>query len=91
MNIKTIAILALATMSLVAAPAAQASDRGCRTLTVDYCAPRYVCTKEVCRRTECRWGQDYCGRRYSYTVVVITFADYYSDGSRRSYTRTYRA
>jgi hypothetical protein len=87
---KTIVILALATLPLIATPAASASD--CyRVVTVDYCAPRYVCTKEICRRTECRWACDRSGRRYSYEVTVITFADYYSDGSRRSYTRTYRA
>jgi hypothetical protein len=95
MKTKTIAILAIAiaTFTLAAAPAASAADCGYRygVVTVGYCAPRYVCTKEICRRTECRWATDHCGRRYSYMVTVITFADHYSDGSRRTYTRTYRA
>ena len=50
-----------------------------------------ICTKEVCRRTECRWATTDCGRRYSYEVTVITYANHYSDGSRSLFTRTFRA
>lgn len=88
---------ALATLTLAAAPAAQAGDYAphthTRTVLVDYCAtaPRFLCTKELCRRTECRYALDHCGRRVSFQVVVITYADFYSDGSSRSYNRTYRA
>ena len=90
MKIKSIVILVLATMSLITAPATQASDCGyrARNATIDFCTPRHVCTKELCRRTECRWAKDHCGRRVSFEVVVITFADFYSDGSSRTYTRT---
>jgi hypothetical protein len=86
---KAIAILVLATLSLAIAPATQARDNGYRSAA--YCAPRLICTKEVCRRTECRWATDHCGRRYSYEVTVITYANHYSDGSRNVFTRTFRA
>lgn len=93
---KTILSFAITITALTAsAPTASAADRisSPRVITVgyDYCAPRYLCTKEVCRRTECRWAKDHCGRRYRYEVTVITFADHYSDGSRRTYTKIYRA
>jgi hypothetical protein len=96
-NIKSILLIAIATLTFAAAPAAQATDRcyssGYRTITVTvtHCAPKFVCTREVCRRTECRYAYDHCGRRISFEVVVITYADFYSDGSRRTYTRTHRA
>jgi hypothetical protein len=50
-----------------------------------------VCTKVVCCHTECRWATDYCGNAYTYHVKVVTYADIYSDGSRNTYTRTFRA
>jgi hypothetical protein len=88
---KTIAMLALATITLAAAPAASAADYSCSyRVNVGYCAPYYVRTKEVCRRNVCKYAYDHCGRRYSYNVVVITYADIYSDGSSRSYTRSFR-
>lgn len=95
MKTKSSSILAIAfaasALSLLTATATQASDYGTRTITVTHCAPRYVCTEELCRRTECRYALDHCGRRVSIQVTVITYADRYSDGSRRTYTRAYRA
>ena len=86
---KTIVILALATLTLAAAPASNAAEY--RYRTVGYCAPHVVSTKEVCRRAVCQYAYDHCGRRYSYHVVVVTYASYYSDGSSRTYTRSFRA
>jgi hypothetical protein len=87
---KYILAFAIASTGFVAAPAAlRAND--CYYQPTYHCAPTYVSTKEVCRRTECRWATNYCGNRYSYQVVVITYADYYSDGSSKQYSRTTRA
>ena len=84
---KLIALLLLVIASLTAgATTAKASDY-CYTGR-SYCAPTYVCTRVICRNTECRYGYDHCGRRVSYYVTVVTYADYYSDGSSRTYTRT---
>jgi hypothetical protein len=55
------------------------------------CAPSFLRTCVVDRRSECHWALDACGRRYAYEVVVTTYADLYSDGSRRLYTRVARA
>jgi hypothetical protein len=94
---KTIASLVLATLTFTAVPAAQAHDYGRTSIIISssscipHCAPRYVCTKELCRRYECRSAYDQFGCRHSYHVLVITYADYYSDGSARSYTRAFRA
>ncbi len=52
--------------------------------------PIHVCTKVIAARTECRWATDSCGRRYSYEVKIVTYADVYSDGSARTYARTIR-
>ncbi len=87
---KTILALAIALFTFAATPATtQACDYS--VVTVGYCAPTVVCTKEICRHSYCRWATDYCGRRYSYEVTVITFADYYSDGSCQRYTRSFRS
>ncbi len=88
---KTIlSVLALALTTLAAAPAAKANDYYCAPRRV-YCAPVVVCTKVVCCHTECRYATDHCGRAYSFHVKVVTYADIYSDGSRNTYTRTFRA
>ena len=88
---KSILTLAIAAATLFAAvPSAEAGYR--RTYEPQYsCRPVYLCTKVICRRTECRWATDHCGRRYHYNVTVVTYADHYSDGSRNTYTRTFRA
>ena len=87
---KTIlAVLAIALTSLAAAPSARANE--CYAPRRVYCAPVVVCTKVVCCHTECRWATDYCGRSYNYHVKVVTYADIYNDGSRNTYTRTFRA
>lgn len=52
--------------------------------------PVYTGTRVIACRTECRWAKDECGRRWSYEVNVTTYADFYSDGSRKTYTRTTR-
>ena len=86
---KTLAILALAIAGFTFAPAAKAADYAYRTAT--HCAPVYVCTMEICRTTQCQYAYDHCGRQYSYHVTVVTYANYYSDGSYNTFTKTYRA
>ena len=86
-TMKTILLLALATASLIStAPSAKAGHCG-----YDYCQPVFLGTRVLCRHCECRIGYDHCGRAYRYDVTVVTYADLYSDGSRNTYTRTYRA
>jgi hypothetical protein len=78
---KTIAILAIALITACAAPSAKA----------DYCRPYITHTCVVHSRTECRWATDYCGRRFSYEVRVVTYRSYYSNGQSTTFTKTYRA
>lgn len=85
---KTILILALATLSLIEVPAVRACDSA---VTASYCAPTLLCTKELCRSTECRWSVNSCGHRYSYEVTVVTFGRYFSDGSVERFTRSFRS
>ena|SRR6478672_8838664 len=97
---KIIASLAIAAFNFAALPAAQAGDcyigighRGIIISTgscgVSY-APRYVSTRELYRTVQTQWAYDSFGNAYPYNVMVITYEDIYSDGSSRSYTRTYR-
>ena len=96
------ASLALALAGFAFAPAASAADYGywataapAKTISsyrsVGYCAPVYVCTKELSRAKVCRYAYDSCGKKYSYHVTVVTYANYYSDGSFKTFTKTYRA
>jgi hypothetical protein len=55
------------------------------------CKPYLVSTCEVNRCTHQRTGYDSCGNVYCYYVTVVTYRNYYSDGSARTYTRTFRA
>lgn len=87
-SILTLTIV-IAAAILTLAPAS--AEAGTRYQSYSSCAPRYIQTREICRRYECRYATDHCGRRYSYQVTVVTYADYYSNGSKRSYTRVYRA
>lgn len=50
--------------------------------------PYLVRTSEICRRYERRTGRRPCGAYYHYNVTVITYRDFYSNGSSRTYTRT---
>jgi hypothetical protein len=91
MKRKTILSLPLAALAIFVTPA-EAGTPSCRpTVQVQFqyntCRPTYVSTRVVSTRTECRWATDRCGRRYSYEVTVVTYADVYSDGSQRRYTR----
>ena len=88
---KSLAILALALAGFTFTPAASAADCGYTYRPVTHCAPVYVCTKEVCRTTKCLYAYDHCGRQYSYHVTVVTYANYYSDGSYNTFTKSYRA
>ena len=85
---KHIITLLIVTAALIALPSpSQASDY-CRS---SYCAPVVRNTCEVGRCNEYRWATDSCGHRIRYTVTVVTYRSYYSDGSSRTFTRSYRA
>ncbi len=90
---KILAILTAALVTVCIAPAANAGT--CPTQA--YCPPKasakpaYAYTKKLATRTECRWLTDKCGKRASYEVTFITYADYYTDGSHRTYTKEVRA
>ena len=77
-------ILMLVLLMLSAAASVQAGESSRRYAS---CAPVYRYTRQIGCRTEYRCGIDRCGQRYQYPVRVITYADYYSDGSCRTYTR----
>ena len=83
------AILIALVLTSAATTATKANDY-CQP-SYSYCAPRYICTKLLGQHVECRYGYDRCGNRYSFEVIVSTYADVYSDGSRNVYTRTTRA
>ena len=48
-------------------------------------------TKEICRRYFCKTHYTHCGRAYHVRYVTITYRDFYSNGTSRTYTRTHRA
>lgn len=53
-------------------------------------APAYkVSTVEVNRRVHCRTAYDHRGRPYSYHVTVVTYCDHYSNGTTRTWSRTF--
>lgn len=87
---KNIAVLVLAVLGFAAAPATTHA-RSYYEPVAQHCARRLVCTKEVCRHTQCRWATDHCGRSFSYHVTTVTYVNLYSDGSRETFTRTHRA
>jgi hypothetical protein len=97
---KTIASLAIAAFTIAASPAVQAHDHhhnscGNRPIIIGggfgvSFAPRYVSTRELYRTIQTQWGYDGYGNAFSYNVLVITYADYYSNGTSRTYTRSYR-
>ena len=85
---KLILALLLITAALTATPStSQATD--CRVSTA--CAPTLLSTCEVGRRNECLVTTDHCGRRTSLMVTVVTFRSHFSDGSSRTFSRTFRA
>jgi len=89
-SILAIAIaIAAASVTLLPAPA-EASNRYRSGYSAAVCKPHFVCTRVLSRHYECRWAKDHCGRRYSYRVLVTTYADVYSNGSYRTYTRVVR-
>lgn len=85
MKLKT--ILILAALSLLGGFAAPSAEAGGYRPARAACAPYYLRTCILASRLECRWAVDRCGHRYSYEVRVVTYADVYSDGSQRRYTR----
>jgi hypothetical protein len=76
------------------------SYRGGHSSGHGYVAPRYTpshCapvvykthTVEVNRYTQCRTAYDHCGRPYTYHVTVVTYCDHYSNGTSRTWSRTF--
>ena len=56
-----------------------------------HCATPYVVhTYEISRRRQCITSYDHYGRAYQSHVTVVTYRDQYSNGTYRTYTRTYR-
>ncbi len=94
---KTIAALAVATAALLATPAVKAHDCGRPRIILPglsgfgvSIAPRYVTTKEIYRSVQTQWAYDSWGNLVAYNLLVITYADYYCNGTTRTYTRAYR-
>ena len=53
------------------------------------CATPYkVRTQEINRRLVRKTGYLSCGRPYTYHITVVTYRDYYSNGTSRTWTRT---
>ncbi len=46
-------------------------------------------TVEVNRTRHCRTAYDHCGRPYTYHVTVVTYCDHYSNGTSRTWSRTF--
>jgi len=51
--------------------------------------PRLIRTCEVNRYRQCRTAYTNCGRPYTYHVTVVTYREFYSNGTTRTYTRTF--
>lgn len=83
--------LTITTASLLSALPAQAGGFWGYVQYNVSCAPVYSHTVELGRECIYKCATDYCGRTYRYPVVVVTYADYYTDGSRTVYTRSARA
>lgn len=55
-----------------------------------HCAQPYkVSTVEVNRYTQCQTAYDHCGRPYTVHVTVVTYCDHYSNGTTRTWSRTF--
>lgn len=53
-----------------------------------HCTPYVIRTSEIGRHCETRTGYRPCGAVYYYNVTIVTYRDFYSNGSTRTYTRT---
>ena len=53
----------------------------------NHCRTYKIRTCEINRYRECRTGYDHCGRPYTYHVTVVTYRDYFSNGTSRTYTK----
>lgn len=80
-----LAIILVASAFATVAPTT-ASAGGYRS----HCAPKVykIRTCEVDRCRYQKWSYDHCGKRYSYWVTVITYKDYYSNGTYKIWKRT---
>jgi hypothetical protein len=95
---KTIASLVFATLTLSTVPSVKAHDHCGPKIIVQTCTPHHfcatpyvICTKELCRDIQWRCVYDSYGCQHTVAYYVVTYANFYSDGSRRSFTRTFRA
>ena len=66
-----------------------AESSSCRP--VRHCEVYKVSTCEVNRCCHTKVAYDHCGRPYRYSVTVVTYRNYYSDGSSNTFTRSYRS
>ena len=85
-----IMLIALITATTLGSTAMNA-DAGCYRPVRSYCAPYRTSTCEIRQRSYCETAYDRCGNRYRFNVTVVTYRDYFSDGSSRTYTRSYRS
>lgn len=56
----------------------------------NHCGPE-VYKVRTCEIDRCKYKKhayNHCGKRYSYWVTVITYKDYYSNGSYRDWKRS---
>jgi hypothetical protein len=90
---KIIASLVITTLTtLIAVSTTQAHDHGGKSkkhIIIQSCMPVPHCTKEIDRCYHTKSGYDSHGCFIHYKVLVITYASYYSNGSSRTFTRTF--
>lgn len=101
MKLTILSAVAVALFALIGASEAQAGPRygGHRghgyggyhhqpSYHVDHCAPVYKTrTVEICRERQCRTAYRSCGAPYTYHVTVVTYRDYFSNGTSRTWNR----
>jgi len=88
MKILITAILILAGIAF-ATPKAEACDSAAPVVVCR--APYRVRTCEIGRCAYCKTAYNQCGYAFHYTVTVITYRDFYSDGTAATYTRSYQS
>ncbi len=95
MKLTTLAAAAVAALVLAGASTAEAGykshgKKAHRHAVKHHHTPVYkVRTQEICRDVQYRTGYDHCGKRYTYHVTVVTYRDIYSNGTSRTWTRTF--
>jgi len=95
---KVILATLLATASLFVGVSTSEAGNHCRPVYhhntyhhKTYCPPAvykiHTCEINRCKHKKVRY--DHCGKAFYYYVTVVTYRDSYSDGSHRTWTRTF--